>query len=236
MGAFVAFLGLYFRRPLAACAVRVKRLPELLTEIRGRMDAPDEELQEFNTARGGGASSPSARGGVAEPASSEVVRAGTRGVSAVGSASASVRRGGGVAAVAGSDTSTAAAAIQWEWNDDDDDGFSPKGPSSPAESSPFAPPTASPATHASRAVASAAMPSAPSTPAATPSRASVAPTPAQQTSSVSEVTADVGDGWGHDEADGDGWGDSWGDDDGWDADEPKSPARADRRELSGGSS
>jgi len=50
------------------------------------------------------------------------------------------------------------------------------------------------------------------------------PPPREPPLSVSRLTADGGDGWGHND-DGDGWGDSWGDDDGWDVDEPASSDR-----------
>lgn len=46
----LACLAIYFRRPLGACASRVRRLPELIIEVRGRFEAPNEELQAFNPA------------------------------------------------------------------------------------------------------------------------------------------------------------------------------------------
>ena len=195
--------------------------------------------QEFNTSRGGGPPSPHARGDLDTPASSEVVRAATRGVAALGSASGSVRRGGGAAASETTSelpTQLAAAAINWEWNDEDEDeeDFPPAAspaksattPAKPATSpayvaSPVAPPAA--ATYVASPAACAAPTSCTATPAAlgTSLRQEVSVTDA------ASVTADAGDGWGHDDdGAGDGWGDSWGDDDGWDVDAPTSPGAA----------
>ncbi|KAL1526606.1 hypothetical protein AB1Y20_015311 [Prymnesium parvum] len=155
--------------------------------MRGRWDAPDEELQEFNASR---MTSPSPRGSQ----SSEVVRASTRGVAATGPG---LRRGGGGVTPA-TETSIAAATINWEWTDDEGE-FSPQAPSTPMANQPIPPSTL--ATPGNRVPASFSVP--------TPSSQSHRGVP-----STTQDATSQGNGWGHEE-DGDGWGDAWGDDDGW---------------------
>ena len=46
--AVLAAACLYFRRPLGACAGRLRRLPALLAGLKGRLEAPTEELQSLN--------------------------------------------------------------------------------------------------------------------------------------------------------------------------------------------
>ena len=66
--AVLAAACLYFRRPLGACAGRVRRLPAMLAGLKGRLEAPTEELQSLNpNAAGLELQSPEPNGAPARP-------------------------------------------------------------------------------------------------------------------------------------------------------------------------